>query len=86
MRILLSDTDARTIGFERNPDLIPTVLNSNLTEVLIRFLQDESKRLILLTKYAKELATTDLRSRQLRETKEVVYSLRETDNTSYESW
>ncbi len=85
LRVLLSDTNARTIGFERNPGLDPTILNSNLTEALIRFLQDESKRLILLTKYAKELATTDLRSRQLHETKEVVYSLRETDNTSDEA-
>ncbi len=82
LRVILSDVSARTIGFERNPDLIPTVLNSNLTETLIRFLQDESKRLALLTKYAKELATTDLRTRQLHETKEVVFSLRETDKTS----
>ncbi|MHA1156409.1 MAG: hypothetical protein ACTSQK_09900 [Candidatus Heimdallarchaeota archaeon] len=85
LRVLLSDANARTIGFERKPGLDPTILNSNLTEALIRFLQDESKRLTLLTKYAKELATTDLRSRQLHETKEVVYSLRETDSTSDEA-
>ncbi len=82
LRVILSDADARTIGFERNPDMIPTILKSNLTEILIRFLQDESKRLVLLTKYAKELATTDLRTRQLHETREVVFSLRETDKTS----
>ncbi len=82
MRVILTNTNARTLGFERNPDFIPTVLNSVLTEALILFLQDESKRLSLLTKYAKELATTDLRTRQLHETKEVVFSLRETDSTS----
>ena len=82
LRVLLSEEDAQAIGFEKLPEAAPTILNSNLTEALIIFLQDESKRLELLTKYAKELATTDLRTKQLVETREVVYSLRETDKTS----
>ena len=82
MRVLLLEEDAQAIGFEKQPDGTPTILKSNLTENLITFLQNESKRLELLTKYAKELATTELRRKQLIETKEVVYSLRETDKTS----
>ena len=82
LRVLLSDEVALNLGFERNADATPTILNDSLTEALIIFLQDESKRLDLLAKYAKELATTDLRTKQLKETKDVVYSLRETDKTS----
>ncbi|NHK30758.1 MAG: hypothetical protein FK730_05365 [Asgard group archaeon] len=49
---------------------------------LKNYLQDITSEADFRLKYSKELQTTEKRSKQLEETKRIVYSLRETDQTS----
>jgi len=81
--ILFTSSKIKAILSESSePQQAQTSLNNKQAEALKQYLEVFSEELELRSKYHEELLTTKKRERQLTETKRVVFSLRETDQTS----
>ena len=78
--ILFTSSKIKAILSESQQEQTP--LTNKQAEALKQYLETFSKELEIRTKYHEELLTTKKRERQLTETKRVVFSLRETDQTS----
>lgn len=79
--ILFTSSKIKTILSESS-EPAQTRLSNKQAEALKQYLELFSEELEERTKYHEELLTTKKRQRQLTETKRVVFSLRETDQTS----
>ncbi len=81
--ILFTSSKIKAILSESSePQQAQTSLTNKQAEALKQYLEVFSEELELRSKYHEELLTTKKRERQLTETKRVVFSLRETDQTS----
>ncbi len=81
--ILFTSSKIKTILSESSePQQEQPPLTNKQAEALTQYLEGFSKELDIRSKYHEELLTTKKRERQLTETKRVVFSLRETDQTS----
>ena len=81
--ILFTSSKIKTILSDSSePQQVQTPLTKKQAEALKQYLEVFSEELEIRSKYHEELLTTKKRERQLTETKRVVFSLRETDQTS----
>ncbi|MFW9924817.1 MAG: hypothetical protein ACFFDW_16165 [Candidatus Thorarchaeota archaeon] len=82
IHLLITESEAAKIGLLISANSSVIILDNKQAEQLITKLEEQTKKSDLLVKFSKELETTQIRTIRLQETKNVVYSLRETDNTS----
>lgn len=82
IHLITNESNANVMPFLCNKDSSLISLENKQTEHLIAYLEEQAIKIDLLLKFSKELETTKIRNIRLQETKNVVYSLRETDNTS----
>ncbi len=81
--ILFTSSKIKAILSESSePRQEQTPITNKQADALKQYLEVFSKELEIRSKYHEELLTTKKRERQLTETKRVVFSLRETDQTS----
>ena len=81
-RIILFTSSKIKVILAETPEQPQIELTNKQAEALKQYLEQFSEELKMRSRYHEELITSKKREKQLNETKKVVYSLRETDQTS----
>jgi hypothetical protein len=82
MRLIQSPKVSQILQVDSTAASTPIILSDEVFPILLDYLTKVTADYEFRTKYAQEFDIKDKRSKQLEETKKVVFSLRETDQTS----